>query len=173
MSSIVGIDPGISGALVWTDGEAVLEVHLMPVEKVERETRVIFDELNALLRRKIGRPYVFLEKPVSFGMGGKQAFSYGRGFEALTIALELNQYPVTLVEPSKWAKVMHEGISADLKPKAKSLIAVRRLYPRLVKRLPTRPKGGLMDGAVDALLIAGYGLRQLGKGTHRNHDDFF
>jgi hypothetical protein len=58
---------------------------------------------------------------------------------------------------------MHEGVSSDLKPKAKSLIAAKRLYASLYAKLPKKPKGGDHDGYIDALLIAGYGLRRLGK----------
>ncbi len=67
---------------------------------------------------------------------------------------------------------MDEGNASrkDLLPKAKSLIAVKRLFPKLVKQLPRDRKGNLLDGPVDALLIAGYGLRRL---RPKDPDDFF
>jgi hypothetical protein len=58
---------------------------------------------------------------------------------------------------------MHQGISKKLKPKVKSEIAVNQLYPKLVGMLPRRLRGGMHDGFIDALLIAGYGLRSLGR----------
>jgi len=180
---VVGIDPGVSGAIVVTDGKAILEVYPMPIEKEGNDVRVdyrgVIGSLLDLTKSRSLNPaqtQVFLERAVSFGMGTKSAFNYGRGFEATVIAITAYGMPYTLVEPGKWTKEMHAGISADLKPKAKSLIAVKRLYPQLVAKLPTKPKGGLMDGPVDALLIAGYGLRQLAfrweKPINPNDDQF-
>lgn len=165
---VLGIDPGINGAFVVTDGH-VLESHAMPIVVAGKEKLIHFagvQELLLLVHKRHGHIHVFLERAVPMAMGSKGAFTYGRGFEALVIALGLAGFPITHVEPARWAKEMHEGISADLKPKARSLIAVKRLYPRLVGSLPKRPKGGLHDGPIDALLIAGYGLRKLG-GTER------
>lgn len=162
--SVIGVDPGLAGAFVITDGAGFIEVHAMPVITEGKDKAVNFSMVNNLLgriREKHGRIPVFLERAVSFGMGTKGAFNYGRGFEAVSIALSLHEYPLTLVEPGKWTKEMHEGSQADLKPKARSQIVVRRLFPQLVGKLPVRPRGGLMEGPMDALLIAGYGLRRL------------
>ena len=66
---------------------------------------------------------------------------------------------MTYLEPSKWAKVMHEGISKDLKPKAKSTIAVERLFKKFHGSLPRNKNGKIHEGVMDALLIAGYAER--------------
>lgn len=161
---VLGVDPGINGAFVVTDGSTYLQSFPMPIEMVGTDKSIHFDGVMTLLKEitEIAEVvHVFLERAVPFKMGTKGAFSYGRGFEVLNVSLRLTQLPVTLVEPAKWTKEMCEGINADLRPKARSLIAVKRLYPTLVRALPTRPKGGLLDGPVDALLIAGYGLRRL------------
>lgn len=161
---VLAIDPGIAGAFLVTDGRS-LEAHSMPIEIEGKDKRVDFECIRLYLvgvKKRHGAIHVFLERAIPFAMSSKGAFSYGRGFEAIVIALKLLEFPVTLVEPGKWTKEMHEGISADLKPKVKSGIAVKRLYPLLVAKLPKRAKGGLHDGMVDALLIAGYGLRKLG-----------
>lgn len=166
-SSVLGIDPGLAGYFVVTDG--IYLEHQPMVVTVEKRidfTRT-WSYLDSCLK-KHWKLRIYLERAVPMAMGAKGAFSYGRNFEALVLAIERLGLPFTLVEPGKWTKEMHQGISSDLKPKAKSLIAVQRLFPQLVGMLPTKPKGGLHDGAVDALLIAGYGLRQL-----QGRDDFF
>ena len=162
---VLGIDPGLSGAFVLTDGEKMLKAWEMPVSVFGKEKSIAYADVLQLLKpiAQLDNPHVYLERAIPMAMGSKGAFNYGRGFEAIVIALMTLRMPFTMVEPTKWAKEMHEGISADLKPKAKSLIAVKRLYPSLVGLLPSKPKGGLKDGPVDALLIAGYGLRRLGK----------
>lgn len=165
---ILGIDPGLQGAFVVTDGDGLFRHWEMPVLIHGKDKSVHFDGVVRLLevvRETHGRIQVYLERAVSFGMGMKGAFNYGRGFEAIVIALHLGQFPTTFIEPGKWTKEMHEGTDAGLKPKVRSLIAVDRLYPQLVGKIPTYArrdgKKHLQDGAVDALLIAGYGLRRL------------
>lgn len=156
---VFGIDPGFTGALVRTNG-VELQAWPMPIWGEGREKRIHFGKLIDIFDAHWQGEHIYLERPVSFGMSTNSAYSYGRGFEAIVIALELSEIPFTLIEPSKWTKEMHEGISVDLKPKVKSLIAAQRLFPQLVKMLPTKPKGGFHDGFIDALLIAGYGLRR-------------
>lgn len=170
---ILGIDPGISGAFVLTDGR-VSYSWLMPVVTEGKMKRISFKQVYDYLQCGKDRiSAIYLERAVPMAMGSKHSFNYGRGFEAIVIAIELAEIPVTLVEPQKWAKEMHEGISNDMKPKAKSLIAVKRLFPHLVKVLPKKPKGGLLDGPVDALLIAGYGLRKQGGIKPEIEQDFY
>lgn len=161
---VIGIDPGISGAIVVIDGKKLFKSYPMPLEKGAPPRSVSFQGLMDVfdeIRIAHGALHIFLERAVPMAMGSKGAFSYGRGFEAIVIAIKLHRLPVTMVEPAKWTREMHEGISSDLKPKARSLIAVQRLFPTLVSLLPQKPKGGLHDGPIDALLIAGYGLRRL------------
>lgn len=163
-TQVVGVDPGINGAFVLTDGQKV-STWTMPIAITGKDKTILFAgvyEVLAGIERRDGKPHVFLERAIPFAMASKSAFSYGRGFETILIALELLKFPVTLVDPGKWAKEMHEGISTDLKPKIKSGIAAQRLFPQLVAQLPKKPKGGTHDGFIDALLIAGYGLRRLG-----------
>jgi hypothetical protein len=172
---VLGIDPGLEGAFVLYDGKDFGSFK-MPVRKIGKGTEIVFDEVHALLHAILeanGPVHVFLERAVSFGMGSTGAFNYGRGFAALEIALQLLEFPVTYVEPHKWTKEMHAGISKDLKPKAKSLVAIERLFPKLVKALPRNTKGRLLEGPVDALLIAGYGYRTLGPVKQVDIPDFY
>lgn len=158
---VLGIDPGNEGALVWTDGVSYMAAVKMPVEKIGKETKLVLSELLHLL--KIRNPdHIFLERAMPFAMGSKHAFNYGIHFGLVYYLVEQTGIPFTLVEPAKWTKVMHAGIHDDMKPKAKSIVAVKRLFPKFVKGIPVTPKSKKMhDGVVDALLIAGYGLRQL------------
>lgn len=167
---VIAIDPGLTGAIIFLDGEK-FETFLIPHHE---NKDVNFEEVQKILAKFSGA-HVFLERAMPLAMGAKHAFNYGRGFMVLELAVKLSGLAVTYVEPAKWVKLMHEGISKDLKPKAKSLIAVQRLFPNLIDKIPKTPKSGKMhEGVVDALLIAGYGARTLGKGTHEHVsiDDF-
>jgi hypothetical protein len=163
INPVLGIDPGNSGAFILTDGESLLEHWMMPLIVNGKDKSIDFDRVHEILfivQEQHPSIHVFIERAVPMAMGAKHAFNYGRGFAALEIAIQLLEFKVTYVDPQKWAKEMHEGISGDLKAKAKSMVAVKRLFPRLVPRLPQKAKGGLHDGPIDALLIAGYGLRK-------------
>ncbi len=158
---ILGIDPGLSGAFVLTDGKS-LRWWPMPVDSNGKDRLVSFNEVLKILdvMKQHHAFHVALERALPMAMGSKHAFNYGRGFAALEIAIDLLKLPVTYVEPQKWAKEMHSGISVDLKPKAKSLIAAKRLFPHLVAVLPVGKQGKVNEGPLDALLIAAYGLRK-------------
>lgn len=163
VTKVLGIDPGLEGAFVLYDG-AKFESFKMPTKKIGKKNEIIFDGVHALLHALLvehGPIPIFLERAVSFGMGSTGAFNYGRGFAALEIAIQLLEFPVTYIEPGKWTKEMHAGIDKNFKPKAKSLVAVGRLFPKLVNSLPRNTKGKLLEGPVDALLIAGYGFKGL------------
>lgn len=174
---VLGIDPGVGGAFVLTDGVGFLRCWDMPLLVIDKDRMIDFDRVHEILYELLEeyRFHVMLERAIPMAMGSKGAFNYGRGFAAIEIAISLHEIPVTYIEPSKWAKDMHEGLSTDLRPKAKSLMAVRRLYPKLVSSLPTTTKGTLKDGPVDALLIAGYGIRKGLAGSKRDADvgDFY
>ena len=170
---VLGIDPGLSGAFVLTNGEDV-RVWLMPVKHYGKEREIDFKGVtNILGKTRTGAtiPHIYLERAVAFGMGTKSAFNYGRGFAALEIAINLSRIPATHIEPGKWTKVMHAGIDARLKPKEKSQIAVSRVAPHLVSALPKRGER-FAEGPMDALLIALYGLRELNGANKMQIEDF-
>lgn len=158
-NGVLGIDPGLKGALVFFDGVGKAEFFEMPVSN----GRVDFDSVHELIYN-FPKAHIFLERAAPMAMGAKHAFNYGRDFAALENAIFLLFNSFTMVEPNKWAKEMHQGISNNLKPKAKSEIAVKRLFPKLIRSIPKTPRSKkLHDGMVDALLIAAYGCRVLMK----------
>lgn len=154
----MGIDPGQKGALVWLKGDAVdFEFLEMPLNA---EGDVSFEGILKALKNIPDSIPVYLERAVPFAMGTKHAFNYGRGFAAIECALFIAKRAVTYIEPGKWAKVMHQGIDSNLKPKVKSIIALERLYPKLAPLVPKSPKSKKYhDGVMEALLIAGYAQR--------------
>lgn len=162
---ICAIDPGLSGAIVFTDGKTLFRSFTMPIQIHGKEKEIDFFLLKDLLASSWNvTPFVhvYLERAIPFAMGSKAAFNYGKGAMATELAIRTHSYPMTLVEPARWTKIMHEGISADMKPKAKSALAVQRLFPHFLHSIPKSKKGKPHEGIVDALLIAGYALRPIG-----------
>lgn len=158
MKGFLGIDPGQKGAFVFLKYDASeFEFYEMPLDP---QGDVSFVGVLELLEKFPPLSLAWLERAIPFAMGAKHAFNYGRGFAAIEHALFLSKMPVVYVEPGKWAKVMHQGIDANLKPKVKSVVAVERLFPKLAPQIPKGPKSGKYhDGVLEALLIAGYAQR--------------
>ena len=156
----IGIDPGQGGALVRLSAGNAFSFARMPLHENKDVNRgQVYDWLCKFRGLE---SHVFLERAIPMAMGSKHAFNYGRGFAALEIAIEQSGIPVTYVEPAKWTKEICAGIDSNLKPKARSAIAMQRLFPHILVEVPKGKTGKLHDGVVDALLIAEYGRRLLG-----------
>lgn len=155
---VLGIDPGLSGAIVLFGG-GVFDYIVMPIKNK--------NEVNATLIKNFIESHqhlidcVFLERPLAFNMPARAALNYGRGFGAIEAVVELSGLPVIYVEPKKWTKIIHQGINSKLEAKEKSLVALNRLHPKIKPLIPANRNGKLHDGVVDALLIADYGVRSL------------
>lgn len=166
-SKILAIDPGKSGgfALVERMNANILGLWPMPLTggKVcavgianiyhDIRTRIPFGEV----------PAVFIEKVQAMKHDGKVGMcSYFKGAGFLQMCA-LWGWPITEVPPGTWCKVMHAGCPADLKPKEKSRMVLRSLYPGLyVAGSPIWPKRAQKphEGLMDALMISEYARRK-------------
>lgn len=153
----VGVDPGKQGAVVAID-EAGTICFLAELPFLEDGSADFPTLLKVFLRLKGST--IFLERAVPMAMGAKHAFTYGRDFAAIEIAIQQTGIPVHYVEPAKWPKVICEGIDSNLKPKVRSVMAARRIFPEQIEKLPVTPKSKkIHEGFVDALLLAEFGRR--------------
>lgn len=86
-------------------------------------------------------------------MSAKSNFSFGRNVERVNLLAQLAKVRVELIQPKAWQKFV--GVKQK-GPAIKKEVAgiAQRLYP--TARL-FGPKGGLLDGRSDALMIAHYG----------------
>ena len=147
---IIGIDPGQKGAVcILLDGKATF----YPMPKTP-------DEISTLMiAYGYGEYHVFVEKAQAMPKNGAVGmFNYGRGFGEILGILAYHKAPFTLVHPRTWCKIMHQGTSKGGTAKARSMEAVKRLFPGTnLLRTPKCTK--LDEGYIDALLIAAYGFR--------------
>lgn len=156
--NFLGIDPGLKGglALIASDGK-ILDMMKMPVRK---DKQIDHDRLYKFIS-EITNVHIILERAVSFGMGSKGAFNYGRGFAAIEISIELTGNKYDYVYPQVWTRLLHGDLFGrkDLKAKEKSLIVAERLFD--LREVPKSGTGALHDGIIDALLLAEYGRRAI------------
>jgi hypothetical protein len=156
---LLGIDPGIDGALAALDDLGPRFV--CPIPTIESGKGRSQYDLQALRSHISKASHVFFEKlqPMPGTFGASANFGLGRAgalIEGVCVGL---QVPYTMVHPKTWQKVMLEGTpGADTKQR--SILAAKRLFPAWSLRRTERCKKD-DDGIADALLIAEFGRRSL------------
>lgn len=147
---VCGIDPGTRGAMCVLDSTDPAYVALF-----DFHTNTIYDAAKWLNAQKVNS--IWLEKVHAFpGMAAKSAFGFGRSYGIATTVAEIatgGLLPKSVV-PKVWQKYI--GITAK-GPMIKKQVAqvATTLYPLASIR---GPKGGLIDGRSDALMICHYGI---------------
>lgn len=162
MGIVIGIDPGVSGAVAFVYGDGIVQVYDMPTVEVRGKRHVCPHALMANLRQHNLQAVdaVVLEHVQGVqGTGATSAFSFGRSFglvEGVVAGLAL---PLVLVRPQAWTKAL--GVSRD---KGAHRQAAANLWPRQAS-LFARVKD---DGRADAALLCHWWVRH-GNGTTVAH----
>ena len=155
---IIGIDPGLSGAVAVINGTDSLIVIDMPTMTVERngkaKRQVSASELAEMLYLYSGRDcHVYVEKVSAMaGQGVTSVFSFGRSFGMIEGILAAFKLPVTYVAPATWVKGVGRGQGKDA-----SRARAMEIFPNNqadFKRVKD-------DGRADAALIAYWGSRNV------------
>jgi crossover junction endodeoxyribonuclease RuvC len=152
----IGIDPGISGAIVVLEDNTPVEWALMPTMKIGSQNRVNAVALAALLREYIHR---YPEQPVTAYVeqvhampkqGVSSMFSFGHSCGVIAGVLGAFEIPVTYVTPQMWK------MRAHLTNKDKD--AARSLAIQMWPHWRELDKKGQGQALADAALLARYGL---------------
>lgn len=157
MTTYIGIDPGISGAVAALYPKRPPVVHDVPVALEGRRRRILVPALADLIRDLVtaepGEVRAVLERVHSHpkqGVASTFAFGHAAGvLEGVVCALSL---PYTLVRPQDWKKSMLAG---SPKGKGAGLIRAAQLFPDLTGQLARKKD----HNRADALLLAEYGRR--------------
>lgn len=161
MTAILGIDPGLSGALAILHPESArIRIVDMPLfEFTTTRVRKKTDQY-AIVREIVQQDlaHVYIEEvAASPQMGVVSAFSFGEGFGILKGACAALNLPLTPVKPKDWKKQMR--VPAD---KRAAVHRASQLFPG-VAHLFKGPRGGVFDGRAEAALIALFGAMELGR----------
>lgn len=160
---IIGIDPGLDGAIATRYPDGSWLVSDMPTIGKGRDRTILLSDLVADLDLgpdyEIDASMVFVEKVHSMPKQGvASSFKFGWGCGALEGVLTALGYPYQLVTPQRWKKAMLDGTKRD-KPAA--IVVAMQLLPSAARHL-TRAKD---HNRADAMLIAEYGRRQIARGV--------
>lgn len=158
--NVLGIDPGLSGAMAMWDGTTLTLLEIPTAKSTGRGREVVWSELNAKWDDLFfWADHVFLERVMSRpGEGVSSAFKFGLVFGGLRGMIAAKLIPSTLVTPSVWMKAMGVGRGS----KEASVIRATELFPAHAEAF-RGPRGGLKDGVAEAALIARYGYDKLTK----------
>lgn len=158
---IVGIDPGLQGAIAVLGGPCGSYIEDMPVLEITRGKKkrhqIDLRGIANLLRANYSESWGFLaiveeQQAYPGQQGAVSNFSIGAGFFGVLGILTALQYPYQTVHPKTWQKVF--GLKGG--DKEQGCLIAERLFPSVDLRKRT---GKARDGRSDALLIAEYGRR--------------
>jgi len=154
---IVGIDPGISGAIAFMRDGDLVNVDDLPVVEVahgkgsrkELSPQLLHDRL---LDADVRIDVAVLEDVNAFGMGRTSAFRFGENVGTIKGVLAASGIRTVLVTPQKWKKAM--GLGRD---KALSRAAAIKMWP-MSSSWFSKVKD---DGRAEAALLCEY-FRRMG-----------
>ena len=153
---IVGIDPGIAGAICFFSSGNVIDVIDMPTmaegkkNKKQVNGSQIFYEISMRIKKYKAQNINVVVEQVSAmpGQGVTSMFNFGQSFGLLKGICAAMQLPIFFVRPAKWKKHF-ELINSS---KDASRTKVIEMYPSISSRL-TKKKD---VNKADAILIARY-----------------
>lgn len=144
----IGIDPGANGGIAWIDYNGKACVEKMP-DTLQDLWELICDITSYPKSSIDGRSYKAYIEQVSSSpqMGVVSAFSFGRGYGNLEMALTAVGIPFERVRPQVWQKELGCMTKGD---KNVSKRRAQELFPAIK----------CTHSVSDALLIAYYGTKQ-------------
>jgi crossover junction endodeoxyribonuclease RuvC len=149
---IIGIDPGLSGAIAILENNRVLDVFEMPVmaEGKKNKRQLNSAQLVKLLRNNISKNEdvsVVVEQVNAMpGQGVTSMFNFGQTFGAIKGVCAALELPIFFVRPSKWKKHFELINSSKDSSRTKAI----EMYPALSNNLSKKKDVNKSD----AILIA-------------------
>jgi hypothetical protein len=148
----IGIDPGAKGAWALLDSTgSILALHDFPGDEVSLCQQMATYELQGAR----GALEFVHSMP---GQGVASTFKFGANFGIWRGVLAALRVPFELVRPQIWKREFIKPSDATGK-KSAELVAASRLFPGAPLH---GPRGGVLDGRAEALLIAEWLRRKAG-----------
>ena len=151
---IIGIDPGLSGAIAILENNKVLNIFDIPVMSEGKKNK---RQLNSALLVNLLRENIDKEEEVAVvveqvnampGQGVTSMFNFGQTFGAIKGICAALEFPIYFVRPSKWKKHFELINSSKDSSRTKAI----EMYPKLSNQLAKKKDVNKSD----AILIARY-----------------
>jgi crossover junction endodeoxyribonuclease RuvC len=167
---IVGIDPGLDGAITFIDGDDILAsvaVHIVPTLTAGKGTSKRNYDLPAMVALLTAHSITLaVIEQVSAApvhgrvQGATSMFRFGQGYGIWLGMLAALHIPYQTVSPQTWKADVLKGTAKD---KAAAITFCQRMFPGISLLASPRCKVP-HDGIADALCLAEYGCRRFRKG---------
>ena len=153
---IIGIDPGISGAISFFEDGKILDVIDMPsmAEGKKNKRQVngaqIYNEIKKRIKIvKKGEVYVVVEQVSAMpGQGVTSMFNFGQSFGVIKGICAAMQLPMHLVRPAKWKKYFNLLKTEKEASRTKAI----EIFPQISHMLSKKKD----VNKADAILIASF-----------------
>ena len=152
MTKIIGIDPGLNGAIAILKDNKVLSLHDMPVmaEGKKNKRQINSAQIVNIIKEntKLSEEIVVVVEQVNAmpGQGVTSMFNFGQTFGAIKGICAALNLPISFVRPSKWKKYFELINSSKDSSRTKAI----EMYPILSNQLSKKKDVNKSD----AVLIA-------------------
>ena len=153
---IIGIDPGISGAICFFEDGKIVNVIEMPsmAEGKKNKKQVngnqLFNEIKSRLSGINEEKICVVVEQVSAmpGQGVTSMFNFGQSFGVIKGICSAMQLPIHFVRPTKWKKYFNLIKASKDASRSKAI----EIFPKISDRLKRKKD----SNKADAILIASY-----------------
>ena len=153
---VIGIDPGISGAICFFENGVIKDIIDMPVmaegKKNKRQVNgsQLYNEIVIRIKKFSKKDIFVVVEQVSAmpGQGVTSMFNFGQSFGVIKGICSAMQLPIYFVRPAKWKK--HFNLLKTEKDASRSKVI--EIFPYISSKL-SRKKD---SNKADAILLASY-----------------
>ena len=153
---IIGIDPGISGAICFFEEGKIVDVIEMPVmsegkkNKKQVNGNQLFNEIKSrLFEINDENISVVVEHVTAMpGQGVTSMFNFGQSFGVIKGICSAMQLPIYFVRPTKWKKYFNLINTSKDASRSRAI----EIYPKFSEKLKRKKD----SNKADAILIASY-----------------
>jgi len=151
---IIGIDPGISGAISIIENKKILDVHDTPtmIDGKKNKKQINSAQVTNIIKETltIGKKVVVVVEQVNAmpGQGVTSMFNFGQSFGVIKGICAALSLPIYFVRPTKWKK--HFNLIKTNKDASRTKVI--EVYPEISSKLHRKKD----SNRADAILIALY-----------------
>ena len=151
---IIGVDPGISGAISILENNKILEVYDTPtmIERKKNKRQINSAQVTNIIKERLNKEkkvVVVVEQVNAMpGQGVTSMFNFGQSFGVIKGICAALSLPIYFVRPTKWKK--HFNLIKTNKDASRTKVI--EVYPEISSKL-SRKKD---SNKADAILIARY-----------------
>ena len=151
---IIGIDPGVSGAISVLENKKIIEIFDMPtmIDGKKNKRQINGSEVTNIIKKRLndGKEVIVVVEQVNAmpGQGVTSMFNFGQSFGVIKGICSALSLPIYFVRPTKWKK--HFNLIKTNKDASRTKVI--QTYPGISSQLSKKKD----SNKADAILIARY-----------------